>query len=231
MSPDDPRHGQYRGYRAHYKEDGGNPCRPCMDAAVVVRKRNRYRALIGHPATVSVIGARRRVQALQAIGHSHSAIARAAGVPTCTVRNVLLRESPTVYASTHAAIARAFDHLALVVPVGHGPTRVRNAAARLGYQPPFAWDDDTIDDPKAKPNRGRPSLSRSEVDEVLVQRILTADPADVRGLAAGTTKAEKHAVTTGWIASGRSQAELVRITGWNVSRYTPAPHRQENTAA
>jgi hypothetical protein len=51
----------------------------------------------------------------------------------------------------HDAIARVYDAL-WNQP---GPSdKGRRRAAKLGYAPPVAWDDETIDDPAAVPNLG-----------------------------------------------------------------------------
>jgi hypothetical protein len=45
---------------------------------------------------------------------------------------------------------------------------VKNAAAAEGWLPPLAWDDDTIDDPDAVPNR---TCDEAGIDFVMVDRL------------------------------------------------------------
>lgn len=90
----------------------------------------------------------RRVQALMTIGHPQHAIAAAAGTPTNRVR--LLATGQTVMRQMLAdKIETAWQTLR---DTPGGSTRARNMAARLGWAPPIAWDDDTIDDPDAIPD-------------------------------------------------------------------------------
>lgn len=68
---------------------------------------------------------------------------------------------------------------------------------------------------------------REEVDEIVVQKILAGDW--VKGTP--TTKGEKLATTAAWIARGRAQNELHRITGWRVERYVQRDIDVEDVAA
>ncbi|REK73671.1 hypothetical protein DX116_09105 [Aeromicrobium endophyticum] len=64
--------------------------------------------------------------------------------------------------------------------------------------------------------RRKDSRAHDDVDEVVVQRVLSGD------WRIRTTQAEKKAVTAKWVAEGRSVAELGRLTGWRAERYLPA---------
>ena len=71
---------------------------------------------------------------------------------------------PHVTAQTAAAIARAYTALSSTP----GPSdTARKTAADLGWAPPLAWDDDTIDDPAAEPVGVRRDLSRRPADELV----------------------------------------------------------------
>ena len=57
---------------------------------------------------------------------------------------ILSQAGDMVTLDAHDRIADAYDELSM----RQGPS-VRNR--RLGYPPPLAWDDETIDDPRARP--------------------------------------------------------------------------------
>lgn len=93
---------------------------------------------------VPAVGARRRIRALLAIGWTHARIAEAAGIPPRRPALILSQAGGMVTLDAHDRIADAYDELSM----RQGPS-VRNR--RLGYPPPLAWDDETIDDPRARP--------------------------------------------------------------------------------
>jgi len=98
-------------------------------------------------ALVDGAGTRRRLQALLRAGWSHPAMQAATGVST----KMLVRQNVTgmVTADVAERVRVVFD--ALSMRPGPSPITARRAAA-LGYLPPLAWDDDTIDDPTAQPS-------------------------------------------------------------------------------
>lgn len=94
------------------------------------------------------IGARRRVQALMVAGWTHEAMHAHCGIRTA----VLLHQTGRwISRRKHDAIAAMYDDL-WATP---GPSDVtRSRAAAAGYVGSGAWDDDTIDDPRATPDTG-----------------------------------------------------------------------------
>lgn len=95
-------------------------------------------------------GARRRVQALMAIGHTAATIVAAMGpgTPPATASNLIHKPGEWISRANHDRARRAYD--ALWDTPGASP-RTRTVAARHGYLPPLAWDDESIDDPAATP--------------------------------------------------------------------------------
>jgi hypothetical protein len=101
-------------------------------------------------------GTRRRVQALACLGYSYAA--QADLVETVTGRRVTndavshWMTNPMVTHAVAEDVARVYEKYAMV------PRDLDNTVARRsrkkGWAPPLAWDDDTIDDPKAKPDFG-----------------------------------------------------------------------------
>jgi len=107
-----------------------------------------------HPTShVEATGTVRRVQALVAIGHTITAIARAAGCSVGRLSEIVALGSvpyaANVEARTAAAIARLYDQWSMTVPTGTTAERARLYAARRGWPPPLAWDDDDLDNPAA----------------------------------------------------------------------------------
>ena len=207
IAADDPRHGSPRGYRAGCHE------RCCLDAAALYQRRRSKLKAMGRGRRVDPTGTKRRIQALQALGWTQAHIASATGLCTAaTVTKILRDSSAWVFPSTAARVSQAYD----VLSMRPGPSQLTvKYAARRGWPPPLAWDDDTIDDPAAKPYRPtsrNPGRGRDLVDEVLVQRALSGQPVT------GANPAERRLVIEGWRKSGRPLNELERIQGWATHR-------------
>ncbi len=116
-------------------------------------------------ALVEATGTRRRLQALGALGWTVQALAERAGVDRQRIDKAL-RGSPYVTVATEAATRTLYDHLWNEHPEGGRSEATRRRAARLGWAPPLAWDDDTIDDPAARPDLGERTRG-VDLDEVL----------------------------------------------------------------
>lgn len=203
MTPEDPRHGENRGYLAHIL-DGETACQPCRDAHAVARRNNwrkRYARRVD-ALYVDSTGTVRRIRALMAIGWRYCDIDTAAGHPSARAswaHNVVTQDK--VHIDTAEKVAAVYERLCMTP----GPSsRVRNLAARRGWPPPLAWDDiETDPEPLADGDTGQ------TVDPVVVERITHGD----WRLAA--TPAERYAVLDLWDGSDN---ELERRTGWNVAR-------------
>jgi hypothetical protein len=101
-------------------------------------------------------GTRRRLQALRAIGHSAKVIADKAGSAEARIQLISSGEQPTVRQALEVKIRKVYAELHQTpAPAGRSATRAKNHALANDWAPPGAWDDDTIDDPQAKPEFGR----------------------------------------------------------------------------
>ena len=152
IAADDPRHGTSAGYIAGCRSE----C--CWRAKQRYDKVRRLELLTtGRYRTVSNVGSIRRIQALQYLGWSVPKIAEHVGISDRHLYN--LHRHPTIYTSTAAAIAAAYERLAMQFPpettTGEriSAVRARNHARRNGWLPPLAWDD--IDDIDEQPQIGR----------------------------------------------------------------------------
>lgn len=101
------------------------------------------------PFRVDATGSRRRVQALAALGWTRDHIATAGGLNEHGIGDVMSGKVTVVYRTTARGIRQAYDALSM----RRGPSvRARNRAAAAGWPPPLAWDDESIDDPTARPD-------------------------------------------------------------------------------
>jgi transcriptional regulator with XRE-family HTH domain len=201
VTPDDPRHGQPRGYYAHLK-DGEEPCLACRAAT---SRYNNLRRMGRINPQVSALGTRRRLQALMAIGWDQHSLAVEVGVTNTRISNLVRGINPEVTSHTAARVARVYDRLSMTARDGTKAARyARTVARRQGWPPPLGWDDiDTDVEP--------PAGDGVDVDEVVVDRILAGDRLPA-------TPAEKAEVVRRWLATGRRLADLERQTGWNGKR-------------
>lgn len=147
------------------------------DAILGTRPEMRYR--LGAPRLVPAIGVQRRIQALRTLGWTVAEIARRAGKTSKSVVLYLDQESVTYEA--HQAIARVYDQMWDKTPPRDTPEqnrlylRSKRHAERQGWAGPLAWDDDTIDDPDAKPNTAGDGSDEPIVDEIAVHRALAGE--------------------------------------------------------
>lgn len=141
MSPDDPRHGEPRGYRAH-RRAGQEACAACKRAAADDSVRRKNEQYLGKPPrTVPARGVLRRLRALYALGWTGEHIAKAGGWPSkAPVTNLAraTRGRDHVYRITADRMDRAYKTLSMTP----GPSNLtREKALREGWAAPFAWDD------------------------------------------------------------------------------------------
>jgi hypothetical protein len=108
-------------------------------------------------ALIDATGTRRRIQALTCIGWSQTEQARRLGVSRQS--HTRLNSTPQVTAGLARTIRAFYDELSMTpAPAGPSSTGARREAARKKWAPPLAWDDDTIDDPAARPDLGEKVL-------------------------------------------------------------------------
>lgn len=166
--------GTTAGYRAH--QTAGTPtCIPCRRAQAEWQRnyeKRRYlaggqydearRQLSGGHLLIDDTGTRRRLQALGVMGWPANVLSERLGMARSYVADLRFKPRDRVQRRTAEKIAALYDELSMVL----GPSAVATAAAlRKGWAPPLAWDDETIDDPAARPMhdlRGTPGRQRDE---------------------------------------------------------------------
>lgn len=97
---------------------------------------------------VDSTGTVRRLRALVAIGYPQAAVCRRLGLLPTNGSQLFTGKRPYVLAATARRVENLFNELQLTI----GPSAdARYRAQQLGWLPPLAWDEDTIDDPAAEP--------------------------------------------------------------------------------
>lgn len=151
-----------------YQVDG---CR-CPDAKLAqhrYRKQLRHRHHRGDATTVSAIGIKRRLQALQVMGWPRPEIMRRLGVSD---HGTWLTVVDNVRPQTLDRVRAVYDEL-WDKP---GPSAwTRSWALNRGYLPPMAWDDVLIDDPSCQPFTNVENATAVEGDDVAIDRFIAGD--------------------------------------------------------
>ncbi len=101
-------------------------------------------------ARVPAVGTVRRLRALVAIGWTQTQLCDRLGWRLTNGSRLFRAEAGMVTADTARSVADLFGVLQMVPGSSQ---RARNQARRAGWAAPMAWDEDTIDDPAARPDR------------------------------------------------------------------------------
>lgn len=106
-----------------------------------------------------------------------------------------------VYRKNAKALAVFYDsHWDKPAPEGFAATYAKNLAAKRGYLPPMAWDDDSIDDPAAKPNQAAEEV----IDWQAIERRL-------KGHKVKLSKAERKAACRAMAQRGATATHISRV--------------------
>uniref|UniRef100_UPI003F491853 hypothetical protein n=1 Tax=Pseudonocardia sp. CA-138482 TaxID=3240023 RepID=UPI003F491853 len=208
-------------------------CPDASEAARIDRKRNRT-GRKPPPHTIDGTGSARRLQALAAIGWPVVALAERLGAHPVHVRYIRCARTP-VRVRTHEAILALYRELS-EKPGPH--SRSARHAARRGWAPPIAWDDDTIDDPAAAPQHQAPDSGLpSEHEDVDVAWLLTghskinldASTLVDRGRRASLNR-QATKILRGQGLSVRQVAARLKVTERSVQRYLLEPADEPRSA-
>lgn len=121
---------------------------------------------------VPSIGCVRRLQALTVMGWSMRHLSQRCDLDESTLAALRSETHSTTRPRFAAVVTALYDELWNTPGPGrHAATRAHNR----GWQPPMAWDDDTIDNPTATPDTGRREYVRNGGDgtpqHVLVENV------------------------------------------------------------
>ncbi len=118
---------------------------------------------------VLAVGTIRRLQALVYLGYSLNRLAAQLNIARSNICALMQQEQVT--ARKARAVRDLYDNL-WNTPPGETDRRTRQSASRArnyarlhGFAPPLAWDDDTIDDPKARPEGLGSARTRSAAEQ------------------------------------------------------------------
>ncbi|GAB2666462.1 hypothetical protein GCM10027088_51520 [Nocardia goodfellowii] len=154
-------------------------------AILAVPVPERAADVVADNALVPSLGAQRRVQALVAHGYPQAHLARELGISpaSATMSGLVGRPNTaggctgeTISAARERAVKALFERLQMIP----GPSDRARAHGRAHRWPlPFEWDEDSIDDPTAKPVRARwtPASARAERHERIQQLTTSGAPA------------------------------------------------------
>lgn len=169
--------------------------------------------------SVPSVGAARRVQALMALGWRKADL-QAEGVPT---GQLVTRSRDQVSVEGWRQVRDVYDRLSMTL----GPSQAaRDRAAARGYPPPLAWDDETIDDPRATPQHGGPV--EAAVDSVVVDRVVAGGSAGARcDTDLQLTQDERVAAIRRLSTAGSCDREIAEAIGVSNRTVLRLRHRQE----
>lgn len=104
-------------------------------------------------AKIPAIGTARRIQALVAMGYPYTVIGdHAGGVTLNSIYMLATGKRKSVTAEVARRIMAVFNRLQLQpAEASYGATMARATAKKHQWHPPFAWDEESIDDPDAEP--------------------------------------------------------------------------------
>ncbi|GAB3884470.1 hypothetical protein [Terrabacter terrigena] len=177
-------------------------------------RKRRYLGLV--PKPVAPVGTMRRLQALYALGWTCPEIGERLGVSDSRVGHIMTGLYKRVTPETAARVRAVYDELSMTVPVdkpmvrrGDCPIheRGRNDARRRGYAPPLAWDEETIDDPSARPAHLLRRAAPRGFDEAAVRRRIDGDQA------VQLSDADRREVVRRLHTRGLSDGEIEQQTG------------------
>lgn len=140
--------GTVGGYAIHVKEKTPK-CTECKAARASYMRRWKKTRPGKRSVFTEPVGVTRRLQALARDGYTAEAISRETGLPPVHVTALWRGEVGKVFVSTHRTVADLYERWA---GTDGGSVITAKRAAKAGFAPWQAWDEDTIDDPSARPN-------------------------------------------------------------------------------
>ncbi|HEY3559629.1 MAG TPA: hypothetical protein VGL05_19305 [Kribbella sp.] len=172
-------------------------------------------------AYVSAVGSRRRVQALVAVGYGLERIEPyLSGYGRTNLRMLANGDRGWITSDVAQRIKAAYEELSMRQPAAPtrqhqaGITKSRNRARALGWVSPLAWDDDTIDDPNARPvGVITAAWDPAGCDDARIERRINGDRT-IR-----LHRGESVEVVRRMLADGHTQNEIRRLTGLKPERY------------
>ncbi|MFE7422479.1 hypothetical protein [Rhodococcus sp. NPDC057529] len=121
------------------------------------------------------VGARRRLRALNAMGYGDPSLVHRLNVEVDVVTS--MPEKGLIPSELWEAVDEIYDELSM----RPGPDAdLREQARAEGLVPPLGWDDDEIDNPKARSHERERATGAVAVDEVVIVRRLSGEHVPMR---------------------------------------------------
>lgn len=152
--------------------------------------------MLGPGAYIDSAGARRRLQGLCALGWSVAAIARHMETAPRQIHRAL--DEATVTAAMHQRVLAAYEDLSMVRPEGLYADKTRRRAARQGWVPPLAWDEEFLD------------LPEQELEEELSRRVALMEPSELHRAEQAVREGERSPLIVAAAAAGRDHRLAAR---------------------
>jgi hypothetical protein len=172
-------------------------------------------------ALVDATGARRRLQALVALGYSQAVLAGRLGQLRANFTGTMTRERLT--AGTVRVVRQLYDELWDKQPdesthrTRISASRARNYAQARGWPVPLAWDEPEIDDPAAGPAEGWRRSERTTIpaEELVEDAEFVRQAGDHRSLNARAMRLgiSRDRLEHAYMRAGRRQAQDEREAG------------------
>ena len=152
---------------------------------------------------IGITGTRRRLEALVSIGYTPTHLKKLLGYNDDRIGRYL-RKSRRITGAGAMKVQALYEQICMIP----GPSdKARDTASALGYFPPLAWDEDTIDDPSAVP--AKVEVGKPVEDRVLLERIEQAlsvgDIKTAQDLTNSTHYRDRRAIRSYLISHGHSK--------------------------
>lgn len=164
-----------------------NTLRAVLDQARPILKETESRVLKIQPsleqrvaaaAKVPAVGTARRLQGLAAIGYDNRFLAQRLGASEVSVWR-WMSQSQRVEVWAAKAVVELFNELQMI-PCPSSRSRTR--AAKFGWLPPFAWDEEDLDNPDAEPHMGGKSTWIQKYEDYRSTGLSDAEVAAAMGI-------------------------------------------------
>ncbi|AEJ94037.1 helix-turn-helix DNA binding protein [Mycobacterium phage Thibault] len=138
------------------------------DKIFAVRVDGNFRE--GGRGMIPVLGSRRRLQSLHSRGFTVAHLAERLGMSVTATTRILRPDDPRSVDRVESGTARKIDALwrelqLAAPPQGPACTKARRRAAKLGWPDPLAWEENEIDDPRARPRIDPTLLTKGRLEE------------------------------------------------------------------
>lgn len=128
--------------------NAANSKNPTFNRAVANKILTVRPRIVRDTDRLPIVGTRRRLQALYAIGHGALSVSQVTGMSPYTIQKIVNESHATITASTYKKVRAAYRQLVAIPGVS---ARAKASARTGGWPAPAAWGDD-IDNPAATPD-------------------------------------------------------------------------------